>query len=88
VTPVRTCMGCGARAPQPELARTTWRDGTLRLDGASRAHGRGGYLHRRVACWQAFVARRGPVRSLRTTVPKPAREAVMLALSGASRGEE
>jgi uncharacterized protein len=88
VTPVRTCMGCGTRTPQRELARMTWRDGALRLDGARRAHGRGGYLHRHAICWKAFVGRRGPVRSLRAAVPKTARDAVVLALGGAPRGEK
>jgi uncharacterized protein len=87
VTPVRSCVGCGTRAPQAELVRMTWRDGALRRDGARRADGRGAYLHGRPACWNAFLARRGPVRSLRTAVPRAAREALVRDL-GASASRE
>ena len=85
--PVRSCVGCGERAPQTELVRMTWRDGALRRDGARRADGRGAYLHGRPACWDRFVARRGPVRSLRATVPREAREALVRDL-GASASRE
>ena len=77
MTPVRSCVGCGERSPQVELVRMTWRDGALRRDGARRTDGRGAYLHERPACWDTFVARRGPVRSLRTAVPRAAREALV-----------
>jgi uncharacterized protein len=87
VTAVRSCAGCGERAPQGELVRMTWRDGALRRDGARRADGRGAYLHGRPACWNAFVARRGPVRSLRTAVPRAAREALVRDL-GANASRE
>lgn len=73
--PVRSCMGCGQRAPQATLLRMTWRDGALVRDGVRRAPGRGGYLHGDPSCWSAFVARRGPVRALRAAVPRPVREA-------------
>jgi predicted RNA-binding protein YlxR (DUF448 family) len=73
VTPIRSCVGCGDRAPQVTLLRVTYRDGSLRRDGAPRAAGRGAYLHERPACWDAFAARRGPVRSLRSAVPHAVR---------------
>jgi predicted RNA-binding protein YlxR (DUF448 family) len=68
-------MGCGQRASQPTLIRTTWRGGGLARDAGRRSPGRGGYLHDDAACWQMFVARRGPLRSLRVAVPRPVREA-------------
>jgi predicted RNA-binding protein YlxR (DUF448 family) len=74
---MRSCVGCGARAQQDTLVRMTWRDGALHRDVGARAAGRGGYLHERPACWDVFVARRGPVRSLRAAVPRPARDALV-----------
>ena len=61
--PIRLCIGCGGRDEQPHLLRlTVGSDGTLRL-GIGK--GRGGYLHRRQQCVQAFAtARAGMVRSL------------------------
>jgi hypothetical protein len=82
VTPMRSCVGCGERAAQSALVRMTWRGDALHRDGVARAAGRGGYLHDRRACWDAFVGRRGPVRSLRVAVPRAAREALVRALSG------
>jgi predicted RNA-binding protein YlxR (DUF448 family) len=75
MTAIRSCVGCGRREPQAALIRMTWCDGALARDGGRRATGRGGYLHDDPTCWRAFVGRRGPVRSLRETVPRPAREA-------------
>jgi predicted RNA-binding protein YlxR (DUF448 family) len=73
-------VGCGERASQPALVRIVWRDGGLRADRARRAGGRGAYVHEQAACFDAFVQRRGPVRSLRTSVPRHAREAFVAAL--------
>lgn len=67
MTPMRTCVGCGAAAPQPDLLRMVADVDGLRADGTQRAPGRGAYLHRDRDCWTAFVRRRGPVRSLRRT---------------------
>ena len=90
MNPIRSCVGCGERASQRALVRVTWRDGALVLDGSRRGPGRGGYLHARTPCWDRFVARRGPVRSLRAAVPRPAREALVRTLAAATpaRGEE
>jgi uncharacterized protein len=63
---IRTCVGCGQRAPQAELLRFTAAAG-LRPDALRRTPGRGAYLHPAPVCWQAFARRRGPVRSLRLT---------------------
>ena len=74
--PIRTCVGCGARAPQGELVRFVALASALALDGRRRQPGRGAYLHREPACWAAFVGRRGAVRSLRATPSRVAREAL------------
>jgi uncharacterized protein len=73
VTPIRSCVGCGDRAPQATLIRVTYGEDALRRDGRRRTAGRGAYLHERPACWDAFIARRGPVRSLRSAIPRAVR---------------
>ena len=75
-SPVRTCVGCGARAPQQRLVRFVAAAGGLALDARRRLPGRGAWLHREPACWSAFVQRRGAVRSLRTTPSREARQAL------------
>ena len=86
--PVRTCVGCGGRAPQRALLRFAGGPAGLHLDGRRRAPGRGAYLHASPECWRAFTRRRGPVRSLRST-PAPAERAALVAMlsAGTERGE-
>jgi len=68
VEPIRTCVGCGERAPQRTLVRLVAAADGLALDlPGRRAPGRGAYLHVAPACWTTFARRRGPVRSLRRT---------------------
>jgi predicted RNA-binding protein YlxR (DUF448 family) len=64
-TPIRTCAGCGRKAPQSELIRFRAVDGTL-APGAG--PGRGAYTCRRLACFERAVARRAFNRTLRRTV--------------------
>jgi predicted RNA-binding protein YlxR (DUF448 family) len=64
--PIRTCVGCGRKAPQPELLRFVARDGLL-LRG-ERLPGRGAYTCRRLACFERAVARRAFARTLRQPV--------------------
>jgi uncharacterized protein len=64
--PVRTCAGCGRKAPQSELLRFAARGGTLtagRLEP-----GRGAYTCRRLACFERAVARRAFSRVLHRPV--------------------
>jgi len=82
VTAIRTCVGCGARAPRATLLRFVARDGALRPDPAMRLAGRGAWLHREPACHAAFVARRGAIRSLRATPARAVRAALVAALHG------
>ena len=74
--PIRTCVGCGGRDPQPTLIRFF---ATLAV-GRS-LPGRGAYLHPRQECWKAFVRARGPVRSLRATPTPVARERLVAMLT-------
>lgn len=85
--PIRSCAGCGARAPQATLVRFVAIAGALVLDPRRRQPGRGAYLHRDPACAQAFIARRGPVRSLRCNPARPVREALVGALTAATEAE-
>jgi len=71
----RTCIGCGRRASQTHLLRIVAdaRQGLV-ADPVHRARGRGGYLHRDPACWEAFAKRKGPVRSLHRTASRDERQ--------------
>jgi predicted RNA-binding protein YlxR (DUF448 family) len=74
-------MGCGVSAPQIGLLRVVRSaDGTLQLDMTRRAGGRGGYLHRSRECWDRFAGRKGMLRSLRATIDRPARAALIAEL--------
>lgn len=75
--PIRSCAGCGARAPRPEMVRFVAAGGGLRLDPAGRLPGRGAYLHPSETCCAAFVARKPSVRSLRRSVERGARAALV-----------
>jgi len=64
--PVRTCAGCGRKAPQAELVRFVARDGTLIQ--APKGRGRGAYTCRRLACFERAATRRAFSRILRQRV--------------------
>jgi uncharacterized protein len=64
--PIRTCAGCGRKAPQSELVRFVAREGVLSVDAGG--PGRGVYTCRRLACFERALARRAFNRSLRRTV--------------------
>ena len=64
--PIRSCVGCGSKAPQNELLRFVAKDGQL-VPGANEP-GRGAYTCRRLACFERAVARRAFNRTLRQTV--------------------
>jgi uncharacterized protein len=69
--PVRTCAGCGRKAPQSELVRFTAPDGTLVADPGPRAPGRGVYTCPRAACLERAAAHGGLARTLRRPVRVP-----------------
>jgi uncharacterized protein len=64
--PVRTCAGCGRKAPKGELQRFVARDGVLKP--AAKGSGRGVYTCRRLQCFERADARRAFNRMLRATV--------------------
>lgn len=84
-TPIRTCVGCAARAAKGTLLRFVGGPEGLRLDPVRRALGRGAYLHADNRCWELFVRRRGPLRSLRRSVGRPERERFVTALAAGMR---
>jgi len=64
--PIRTCAGCGRKAPQRELQRYVAREGLL-MPG-EKLPGRGVYTCRRLACFERALDRRAFNRTLRRTV--------------------
>jgi predicted RNA-binding protein YlxR (DUF448 family) len=64
--PIRSCIGCGRKAPQRELLRFVAKDGTL-VDGTAQP-GRGAYTCRRLSCFERALSRRAFNRTLRQTV--------------------
>jgi predicted RNA-binding protein YlxR (DUF448 family) len=64
--PVRTCVGCGRKAPQSELLRFVAKDGALAR--GRKEPGRGVYTCRRLACFERAASRRAFARVLRRSV--------------------
>ena len=64
--PIRSCVGCGRKAPQSELLRFVAEEGRL-VPGRGKP-GRGAYTCRRLPCFERAVARRAFNRTLRRTV--------------------
>ena len=64
--PIRSCVGCGRKAPQAQLLRFVAENGRL-VPGVGRP-GRGAYTCRRLSCFERAVARRAFNRTLRRTV--------------------
>jgi uncharacterized protein len=64
--PIRTCAGCGRKAPQAELLRFVAREGTL--THSPKGPGRGVYTCGRISCFERALERRAFNRTLRQTV--------------------
>ncbi len=64
--PVRTCAGCGRKAPQAELLRFAAVDGVL--EAGRQLPGRGVYTCRRLPCFERAAASRAFARVLRRNV--------------------
>jgi len=64
--PIRSCVGCGRKAPQGELLRFVARGGRL-VNGAGQP-GRGAYTCPRLSCFERAASRRAFNRTLRQTV--------------------
>jgi len=64
--PVRSCIGCGRKAPQGELLRFVASEGQLVL--GMKEPGRGAYTCRRLSCFERAVSRRAFNRTLKRNV--------------------
>jgi predicted RNA-binding protein YlxR (DUF448 family) len=65
--PVRTCVGCRARADRSSLLRVVVRDFELVVDTSAVLPGRGAWLHPQIQCYQLAVKRRAFGRALRNS---------------------
>jgi uncharacterized protein len=63
-SPIRTCVGCGAKTSPAELVRLRAVAGEVRVDTA-RSGGRGAWLHASGACLERAGRRRAFGRALR-----------------------
>jgi predicted RNA-binding protein YlxR (DUF448 family) len=63
--PVRTCVGCKARAEKSSLLRLVVEGDGLVPDPQARRPGRGAYLHPSLACFELAQRRRAFSRALR-----------------------
>jgi len=71
----RTCVGCRAKRPKPELVRVVRvPDSGVQIDWRQRSPGRGAYLCREQRCWAVGIAKRGLDRTLRMNVPAATRQ--------------
>jgi predicted RNA-binding protein YlxR (DUF448 family) len=64
--PIRTCAGCGRKAPKGQLRRFVAAGGDLAA--GERSPGRGVYTCRRLSCFERAASRRAFNRTLRRTV--------------------
>jgi Predicted nucleic-acid-binding protein implicated in transcription termination len=67
--PVRTCVGCRARAPRSSLLRVVERDGVLVADEKAVLTGRGAWVHDTSECVDIALRRRAFGRALRVSGP-------------------
>lgn len=67
--PVRTCVGCRARASRSDLLRVVAQDGALVIDERAVLPGRGAWVHPESECLDKALRRRAFARALRVTAP-------------------
>ncbi|MGW8484106.1 YlxR family protein [Microbacterium sp. NPDC055903] len=65
--PVRTCVGCRARASRSVLLRVVAQDGVLVPDEAAVLPGRGAWVHPTQECLDKALGRRAFARALRVS---------------------
>ncbi|MGH7692285.1 MAG: YlxR family protein [Candidatus Dormibacteria bacterium] len=64
--PLRTCVGCRSKRPQPELLRLHWQRQRVEVDAPGRrSGGRGAYLCANMTCWERARKGRTLARALR-----------------------
>ncbi|MFT4213705.1 MAG: YlxR family protein [Microbacterium sp.] len=67
--PVRTCVGCRARAPRSALLRVVAQGGELVADEKAVCVGRGAWVHDTDECVDLAIRRRAFGRALRVSGP-------------------
>ncbi len=67
--PVRTCVGCRARAPRSALLRVIAEGSSLVIDERASLPGRGAWVHPARECMDAALRRRAFARALRVSKP-------------------
>ncbi|MGM1015970.1 MAG: YlxR family protein [Actinomycetota bacterium] len=65
--PVRTCVGCRARASRAALLRVVAENGALIFDERAVRPGRGAWLHPTRECMETALRRRAFARALRVS---------------------
>ena len=65
--PVRTCVGCRARAARSSLLRVVARNPVVVVDETAVLPGRGAWVHPRIECVEKAQTRRAFGRALRVT---------------------
>jgi predicted RNA-binding protein YlxR (DUF448 family) len=84
--PERTCVGCRTKGPKATLLRVArLPDGSVVVDPAGRAPGRGAYVHREAACVDAALERGALWRMLRTRADADAAARLRRDIEGAVR---
>ncbi len=70
--PERTCLGCGVRDNKKNLLRlVATTSGELIVD--QMGTGRGGYLHEKGTCWEAFLGKKKVYRAFHLEIGREAR---------------
>ncbi len=82
--PVRTCIGCGRKAAQPDLVRLKAEAGSVVVDRA-RSGGRGAWLHPAAECLDRAIQRRSFARALRAEAVRADGGALRVELTGNAR---
>ncbi len=83
-TPVRTCIGCGARADPGVLVRVRLEGAQVVID-ARRQGGRGAWLHASGECLERAVRRRAFDRAFRGAAGPVDAAALRVRLTGSAR---
>lgn len=83
---IRTCVGCGVRAPQCQLLRFgLTENGNLAQRSSGAPRGRSAYLHPERECWERFATRKGTLVSLRRAIPREERRRFTATLAQTDR---
>ncbi len=83
--PERTCLGCGVRDNKGNLLRLVVApSGELIVD--QMGTGRGGYLHEKGTCWEAFLGKKKLYRAFHLEIGREARGKLIQGLHDRCRG--